>query len=161
METKRAAHIPARNQRLSDDSYQGSPNPIFITIRAEQGSPFLDNRELCLVTIRLLREMRVQYGCWVSAYCLMPDHLHYVAGAETDGSDVRLFTNRFKGRSTNTSWKYGWTGSLWQKRFHDHVVRVGEELDNVEAYVLDNPRRAGLISDPGEWEWSGVFDPSG
>ena len=91
----------------------------------------------------------------------MPNHLHYVAGTEKEGADVRLFTNRWKGRSTNASWKHGWTGSLWQKRFHDHVVRIAEELDNIEAYVLDNPRRAGLVTNPKEWEWSGVFDPHG
>jgi putative transposase len=104
--------------------------------------------------------MRSEYRCWVGAYCLMPDHLHFVAGPQEDGACVLTFLARFMGKSTNMSWRHGWSGKLWQKRGHDHVIRLVERMDEVYAYVRDNPVRAGLVEDASDWPWSGIIDAS-
>ena len=31
--------------------------------------------------------------------------------------------------------------SLWQKSYHDHVVRNRQDYDAIWAYIADNPRR--------------------
>jgi hypothetical protein len=49
----------------------------------------------------------------------------------------------------------GGTGAVWQKESYDHLVRDGEDLRNQVAYVLDNPKKAGLSG----WKWVGcVFE---
>jgi REP element-mobilizing transposase RayT len=130
-----------RNKPLDAAIYAEAGNAVLITIRAYRGRPFAGNPVLCRTTIDLLTEMRGEYGCWVGAYCLMPDHLHFVAGPQEDGRSVLTFVDRFKGKSTNRSWPCGWSGRLWQTRCHDHVIRSAEGLEEVYGYVLNNPVR--------------------
>ena len=108
--------------------------------------------------VALLASMRSEYDCWVGAYCLMPDHLHFVSGSKREGSSVLTFVERFKGKTTNSSWQLGWSGKLWQKRRHDHVLRSAESLDDIYDYILQNPVRAGLVDSPEAWPWSGILD---
>ena len=43
-----------------------------------------------------------------------------------------------------------------QHESYDHVVRDGEELDRIIAYVLNNPVKAGLVKNWRQWKWSYV-----
>ena len=146
-----------RNQPLDAEIYATPGTAVLFTIRAERGAPFAERPEFCGAIIDLLRESRATYRCWVGAYCLMPDHLHLVAGP-LEMVSVLTFVERFKGRSTNHSWTYGCSGKLWQNRQHDHVVRSTEALEDINAYVLQNPVRAGLVEQAEDWPWSGVMD---
>ena len=156
MARQRYLHAAARNRPLPPEVYS-TPGTVLFTIRAYREAPFA-NDNLCAAMIDLLQTMPGQYGCWVGPYCLMPDHLHLVAGPLQSGSSVLAFVERFKGKSTNTSWSYGWEGRLWQPRYHDHVLRSCEALPDIGSYVLENPVRAGLIEDAAEWPWSGIVD---
>ena len=37
--------------------------------------------------------------------------------------------------------------SLWQRSYHDHVLRKEEELEEAALYILNNPVRKGLVDD--------------
>lgn len=151
-------YTPPRNRPLVTSAYSTEGSCAFLTIRADRGRPFERNETLCARVIELLAEMRGEYGCWVGAYCVMPDHLHFVAGTREDGASVLTFVERFKGKTTNESWKCGWSGKLWQKRQHDHVLRSAESLDDIYEYILNNPVRAELVEHAEQWRWSGILD---
>lgn len=46
------------------------------------------------------------------------------------------------------------SGAFWQHESYDHVVRDQDELQRVIRYVLNNPVKAGLVSDWQKWKWS-------
>jgi hypothetical protein len=50
-----------------------------------------------------------------------------------------------------------------QKQSHDHVLREEDRRRGAFAkacfYVLDNPRRKGLVKNPGEWGFLGAIVP--
>jgi REP element-mobilizing transposase RayT len=46
-------------------------------------------------------------------------------------------------------------GTLWEERFRSVLVEEGDALRTVAAYIDLNPIRAGMVSDPGEYRWSG------
>jgi REP element-mobilizing transposase RayT len=46
------------------------------------------------------------------------------------------------------------TGQFWQHESYDHVVRSGEEFDRIVNYVLQNPVKAGLVTNWQEWRWN-------
>jgi putative transposase len=151
-------YTPPQNQRLDAETYAEEGCAALITIRAYSRQPFAGNDALCDTVVTLLTEMRTEYGCWVGAYCLMPDHFHFVTGVNVPGSSILTFVDRLKGRSTNESWKYGCQGRLWQKRSHDRVLRASEALPDIYQYILDNPVRAGLVTEAEAWRWSGILD---
>jgi putative transposase len=146
---------PPKNQRLDPELYKDTNRVTFITIRAYQNqSPFIraDLNQLVVDILRLEQERR---QCAVFTYCLMPDHLHYLASPQSPGISVLTFTDQFKGKTTNSSWTMGWRGKLWQPRYYDHIVRAEEDLRAIAEYILNNPVRKGLVEQPEDWPWSG------
>jgi REP element-mobilizing transposase RayT len=151
-------YAPARNRPLSAEVYSNEGRATLFTLRCYRDRPFHGKPALCDAVVKLLVEMRVEYRCWVGAYCLMPDHLHFVAGPVEHGAPLLTFVERFKGRTTNESWKHDVSGRLWQRRFHDHVVREAEGLEAIYDYVLNNPVNAGLVGEREDWRWCGIVD---
>jgi putative transposase len=150
---------PAHNQRLAADMYAYANRVYFMTIRAYlHQSPFV--RDLMnKMIIDTLRDEQSPESCTVFTYCLLPDHLHFLISPQHDGISVLDFVDRFKGRTTNRSWRLGWRGKLWQPRSYDHVVRAGEDLSAIAPYILNTPVRKGLVSSAEEWTWGGQMNP--
>ncbi len=63
------------------------------------------------------------------------------------GSFTALSCNRSLGRS----------GQFWQKTYHDRKIRSDSELENQINYILQNPVRAGHVTEPEDWPWSEAF----
>ena len=73
----------------------------------------------------------------------MPDHLHVLLSPDRSGMSLGDLIGRIRGTTTNESWKLGWSGQLWQKRFYDHIVRKSEGVTEVARYIFENPDRKG------------------
>ena len=150
---------PPRNQRLARELYTHANRVYFITICAYMHqSPFVQD-DLNQGMLDILREEEQRQDCLVFTYCLMPDHLHFLVSPGRDGISVLTFTDQYKGKTTNRSWKLGWQGRLWQPRYFDHIVRREESLVAIAAYILNNPVRKGLATCSEDWPWCGHIHP--
>ena len=82
----------------------------------------------------------------VDAAVVMPDHLHIVAALRKESlSTVMHSLKRYLARKINLLLKR--EGPFWQRQYHDHAVRKDEDLNQLVQYTLNNPVRAGLVSD--------------
>jgi len=92
----------------------------------------------------------------------MPDHLHALLEARFEGSDFRAFVKRFK-QTTGFAHRQATGQSLWQHGYHERVLRNDEASEAVVRYILENPVRAGLTKDIGEYPFagSGTYDLNG
>ena len=74
--------------------------------------------------------------------------------------DVSFFMKSLKQRFTQ--WfnrKQGRKGTLWEERFRSVLVEgSGESLATMAAYIDLNPVRAGMMSDPKDYRWSGYAE---
>jgi REP element-mobilizing transposase RayT len=74
--------------------------------------------------------------------------------------DVSFFMKSLKQRFTQ--WfnrKHGRKGTLWEERFRSVLVEgSGESLATMAAYIDLNPVRAGMVSDPKDYRWSGYAE---
>ena len=94
----------------------------------------------------------------VCAYCLMPNHWHYVLWPENDG-DLSAFMQQL----TNTHvkrWKEhrhetGY-GHLYQGRYKSFPVETDDYFYQVVRYVERNPLRANLVESAELWPWSSL-----
>jgi len=150
-------HLPIKGliQRL----YAEANRIVFFTIRSYKDSAPFNNPQLNATILDCLKEEQTRNRCQIFTYCLMPDHLHYLISPIEDSISTLTFTDQFKGKTTNLSWKFGWHGKLWQPRSYDHIVRAEESLVAIAQYILDNPERKQLVSQAGDWLWSGQFNP--
>ena len=89
----------------------------------------------------------------VLAYCLMPNHVHFVmVPAHVDGLRGAL-ADPHRRYAMRVNAREGWTGHLWQERFYS-VVLDAPHLIAAVGYVERNPVRAGLCDSEQDWPWS-------
>jgi len=150
---------PAKNHRLAPELYTVAGQVYFMTICAYLGQKPFVRGDLNRLIIDTLREEQERQHCVVYAYCLMPDHLHFLVSPVEHGISVLQFTDQFKGKATNRSWSVGWRGKLWQPRYYDHIVRTDESVQAIAEYIIHNPVRRELVEQPDEWPWSGMLTP--
>jgi hypothetical protein len=50
--------------------------------------------------------------------------------------------------------RHGYSGHLFEARFHTELVLTNAHLLSVASYIPLNPVRAGLCRGPGDWPWS-------
>lgn len=84
----------------------------------------------------------------------MPDHVHLVLGA-SETCDVVSFVGQFKNLAQWAAWRCGVVGRFWQESFWDHFLRSDERVEDLVAYVLNNPVRRGLADRWREYPFAG------
>lgn len=89
----------------------------------------------------------------VLGWCLMTNHVHLVLDvpAGTISRGMQLVSGEY-GQGFN--WRHGYTGHLFQGRFHAAAVLDDEHLVELVPYVDLNPERAGLVESAERWRWS-------
>jgi REP-associated tyrosine transposase len=99
---------------------------------------------------RTIRPMRI------IAYCLMPNHWHFLLWPEKNGQLSRFMhwlttthATRWRGQSRTTG-----EGAVYQSRFTAVPVHHPFELVRVWRYVERNPIEARLVSRAEQWPWS-------
>ncbi len=135
-----------RSVRLADFDYREHA-PYHVTVGARHGTTPFTEAKLAKMVCETLSCVCEECGAYLGAYCLMPDHLHILVSPDESGMRLGDLVGRFKGKTTNASWKLGWSGQLWQPRFYDHIVRKSEGIAQVGRYILENPDRKGLPDD--------------
>jgi len=99
------------------------------------------------------------YPMRILAYCLMPNHWHFVLWPEHDGN-----LSAFLQRLTNTHtqcWQraHGKTGygHLYQGRFKSFPVETDDHFYTVVRYVERNALRANLATSAEGWRWGSLW----
>ena len=57
--------------------------------------------------------------------------------------------------------KHERSGTLWEERFKSVIVESGTAARTIAAYIDLNPVRAGMVSDPADYRWSGYGEAIG
>ena len=73
-----------------------------------------------------LLQMATEQQFEIPAYCFMPDHVHVLATATSDDSDLRHFVGRWK-QQTGYAYRQRENVTLWQGGFYEHVLRAEED----------------------------------
>ncbi|MGB4438093.1 MAG: transposase [Sedimentibacter sp.] len=90
---------------------------------------------------------------FVYAYCLMTNHVHILVKQDNEdiGDTVRRIAVSYAQYHNN---KYGRTGHLFQNRFRSEAVDNDQYFLTVIRYIHQNPLKAGIIKNIGDYKWS-------
>lgn len=103
--------------------------------------------------LRLLKKTSKEYRIRIFAYCIMDNHYHLVI--ENSSSKMSEFFKKLNGqygriyRRENKG-----KGYVFQGRYKSKIIQDDSYLLLVIGYVLNNPVRAGLVTDFLEYKWS-------
>ena len=95
------------------------------------------------------------------AFCIMPNHAHVVFEPLSGRSDCqsdqlplsRIMQSLKQYTARKANLLLGRQGAFWQDESYDHAIRNEAEFERVLRYVLENPLKAGLVSDWEAWPW--------
>lgn len=141
-------------------------NTYFFTVVTFNRQPILcmePSRE-CLRNVII--DVRTDTPFVIEAWVLLPDHMHCIWRLPEGDTDYSLRWARIKAKFTKRS--RAWLdeevstpsrlkhrdGTVWQRRYWEHMIRGDEDYKNHCDYIHYNPVKHGLVSAPKEWPYS-------
>ena len=100
-----------------------------------------------------IQDYSLKYRLSILAYCLMPNHVHYIAIPQEEDSLAKTFNIAHMRYSQYFNKKIKAGGHLWQGRFYSCILDEPHLL-MAAKYIERNPVRARLVKKPWEWRWS-------
>src|SRR4030042_1766528 len=103
--------------------------------------------------IEIFSDHAEKAGIDVIAYCLMDNHVHFVAIPHDVVGLARAMGGAHKNYTRMIHFRENWRGYLWQGRFFS-VPLSDEYLYRAVRSVEKNPVRAKLVRKPEDYRWS-------
>jgi putative transposase len=114
--------------------------------------------DVARAAIRALHSVEALGSSELLAWVLMPDHLHALVRLADDSGLPQLMNRLKAAMARQVNRRLGTSGPVWQRAYHDHVIRDDETLETVGRYIIMNPLRAGLVSRVGAYpHWDAVW----
>ncbi|MFA4842720.1 MAG: transposase [Candidatus Omnitrophota bacterium] len=127
--------------------------PHHITQRGNyQQDVFLDEDERSQY-LDWIQEYSIKYGLSILTYCLMRNHVHFIATPTKEDSLAKTFNTAHMRYSQYFNKKLKQRGHLWQGRFYSCVLDEPHLILSAR-YIERNPVRAGMVEKPWQWAWS-------
>jgi putative transposase len=149
---------PSQSRKLRLGRYS-EPNRIyFVTSCCEARARIFERHDYARLVLAQGQIEQAVGDCASLAMVVMPDHIHWLLGLK-NGRSLQRIIGSLKGRSAlQINRLRRARGRIWQAGFHDHAIRKEESLENIAAYLLNNPVRAGLVSKFDEYPfWTSVW----
>lgn len=126
----------------------------FVTSVTRNRIKAFDSNDFGPFVASALIEIARRFNFEVSAYSVMPDHVHFLLTATAEGADFKRMVAAWKQR-TGYEWSRRTGSALWQHGYWERVLRDNDNPLSVCRYIIENPVRAGLASHPTEYPLSG------
>jgi len=121
--------------------------------RGDRREDIVDDDEDRKRFLGILGDVVDRMGWLCHAYCLMDNHYHLVI--ETPNANLSPGMRHLNGIFTQSSNRlHARSGHLFQGRYKAILVDSDAYFLELARYVVLNPVRAKMVSDPGEWAWS-------
>jgi len=107
-----------------------------------------------LMLLDLMGKNSERYQITIVAYCLIPNHYHFLL--RQDGSDssslfIQTLFNTFVQKMNK---KYNRQGTLFKGSVQSREIEKQDYLFHLCRYIHANPVKHKLVSDPIDWEYS-------
>lgn len=105
-----------------------------------------------------LKALAAECEASILAYCLMPNHYHFVTRQDGEFPLSRLMQRLFGGYTQAFNKQQGRSGPLFEGRFHHILVDRDEYVLHLCRYMHLNPVTAGLVARPEQWPYSNYLE---
>lgn len=127
--------------------------PYHITQRGNYQQIVFEKKTDYITYLKWFEEYKNKYSLGILAYCLMPNHVHFIAVPKKGNSLSKTYACCSRRYSVYCNKNNDTTGHLWQNRFHSCILDE-RHLYAAIRYVENNPVYAKLVKEPHNWEFS-------
>ena len=108
--------------------------------------------------LRLVKRYIARYDVTVIAYCLMPNHYHFLLRQDGETPLSKFINVLFNAYVQAVNRQQEHSGTLFEGRFRHVCVDQEGYLIHLCRYIHLNPVKAGLVSLPEEWPYSNYLE---
>jgi putative transposase len=106
-----------------------------------------------------LFEAKKRYSLSILNYIVTSNHVHLLVLCEKDQKVVSKSMQLIAGRTAQEyNLRKNRRGAFWQDRYHATAIESGAHLIQCISYIDLNIVRAGVVSHPTEWPFSGFYE---
>lgn len=145
------ARVSLKMSRIARVVVPGCPHHIVQRGNRRQAVFFNDQDKETY--IELISDHAGKAGIDVVAYCLMDNHVHFIAVPHDVVSLAKAIGVAHKKYTRMIHFREDWRGYLWQGRFFS-VPLSDQYLYRAVRYVENNPVRARLVRNAEDYRWS-------
>jgi putative transposase len=153
------AQFERKSIRLPAGNYRGR-KVYFVTLCFHSRRRFGANPSVARWIVSRLRKHAATCDFFVHAFCVMPDHVHILAAAAAETSNLVKFIEAFK-QDTAIEFTRKTHRPLWQFEYYDRILRNVDSPNRVAWYIWLNPVRKGLCRSPADYPFLGSFTELG
>ena len=136
-----------KSARIPNYDYSGN-NYYFITICTYHrqcifGNPNQLNWLGQIVERHILNIPSHYEGVRIDKFVVMPNHIHLIIALENGekNPDIRYLVALLKTGITKEIRNMKPGMEVWQRSFHDHIIRNQKSFEKIWLYIEDNPRK--------------------
>lgn len=133
--------------RIPNYDYSNN-NYYFITICTQDracifGAPDRLNQFGEIVRKHILKLESHYQGIRIDKFVIMPNHVHLIIALEMgkDNPDIRYVVAMFKSGVTREIRTIDANMNVWQRSFHDHIIRNQKSYEIIWKYIENNPQK--------------------
>jgi putative transposase len=145
-------HMPYRGSEFIKDQYYHIYN------RGAGKRPIFFNTGNYEHLIHLIKHYSLKYSITIIAYCLMPNHYHFLLRQKTDIPLSKFIGVLFNAYAQAVNQQQERSGALFEGRFQHICVDRYEYLIQLCRYIHNNPLKAGLVTRLEDWPYSNYLD---
>jgi REP element-mobilizing transposase RayT len=108
--------------------------------------------------LRRIREYSIKTQATIVAYCLMPNHYHFLIRQDSEKPVSEFIQALFNSYTKAFNKMYGRTGTLFEGPYKANAVEKYEYLLYLCRYIHRNPLDAGLVTHPADWKHSNYLE---
>lgn len=111
------------------------------------GRPLLELTAIDRVAEKAFQRVEQLYGISIDKYVIMPNHVHFICRIEDARATTRVaptlgrIVGAYKSIVANESRKAGFMEKLWQRNYHEHVIRDEHDFREIWTYLEGNPSK--------------------
>ncbi len=126
--------------------------------RGRNGEAIVFEERNYLFLLQQVKQRTTLMRITVIAYCLMPNHYHFLFRQEGDTSISVLMQRIFNSYTKAINTAYRRSGPLFDGPFKALPVTEETYLLHLCRYIHRNPLEAGLVTHPSQWPYSNYLE---
>jgi putative transposase len=124
---------------------------------AHQTSIFREPKNYPFV-ISKIKEYSLANHLAMIAYCLEPNHYHFMIRQDGEEPAGNLHQFVFNSYTKAYNKMYSHSGTLFEGRFRAKPILNSSQLLHLCRYIHGNPVKDGFVADPADWQWSNYLE---
>ena len=100
-------------------------------------------------------EAKKRYGLSVLNYTITSNHIHLLI-VDQGKNEIPPSMQLIAGRTAQEfNYRKSRKGAFWEDRYHATAIDTGDYLARCMVYIDLNMVRAGVVTNPAQWQWCG------